>query len=137
MQLEDLFDKIAKSGESEFHVMLCALQTLGIPYKMHWAPASSNEEFHRKALKDGGFNLSVHCLTGVCIGNQMYVFSTGKAHWVGEHEGRGPNGAFLYVMDMEKNEIVYNRLKYLQSKSEFNWRVTGVHALASQYDFKL
>ncbi len=143
--LEDLFDELPKKGESEFHIMLCALQTLGITYSMHWAPGTTDKALHRKTLDEGGFNLSEGCLTGICIGNQMFVFSTGQAHWttgkdpenLNEHKGHGPNGAFLYVIDIQQNKLIKYRTKYLRESLESDHKPTGVKALAEQYQFQV
>lgn len=144
MQLEKLFDELPKKGgESEYHLMLCALKTLGIRFTSHYAPGSTDEDFHRKALDKGGFNLSTGAIIGICIGNQMFVFSTGKAHWttgedpddMNEHKGHGPDGAFLYVVDTVKNQVIYHRTGRCHQTSEFDKNITGVKALATQYNF--
>lgn len=130
MMLEDFFNNLPKKGETEFHIFLCTLKTLGIPHSMHWMPSYKNNGIHATLLKEGGFNLSEDSINGVVIGDKMFVFSSGQAHWTGE-EGHGPSSAFLYILDTKTNTATYRA----QYKSDGFFYLSGLQALKNQYGF--
>lgn len=129
---------------SEFGRFIDFLRTTGIHFNVHWAPAENNiktKKIHQKILKEGGFNITALALNGICIGNQMFVFSVGEAHWttgpdpddMDQHKGHGPKGVFLYVFDMTTNKLINYRTKCSLFNGRFDENTTGLQALMSSY----
>lgn len=117
---------------SEFGKFLDMLKMLGIPHSIHWAPGNNGTDestkIHQKILQDGGFSLTALALTGIVIGDEMLVFSTGQAHWSDENTGHGPSGAFLYRYNMKTGERTHRT-----HRTTMNGKFNGLAALAVQH----
>lgn len=124
---------------SEYQLFLDALKVCGIPFSHHHMPNYQREEEFQKILLDSGFELTSHALTGLVLGDLMYVFSTGQAHWTTDkddpearHQGWGPNGAFVFTYNMKTKEVV-KRGNYSESSSGFLPGLHGRNALEGEY----
>lgn len=122
---------------SEWQLFLDALKVCGIPHSWHHMPNYTREEEFQNILKDNGFNLTSHALVGLVVGDVMYVFSTGKAHWTTDeadrearHMGWGPDGAFVFAYNMNTKEVTQRTQMDTSGKST---GLTGYEALASTY----
>lgn len=129
--------------DTEWEAWIHAIMWAGIPYS-HWHMLPQ-EEMWQKLIAEGGYNVTAFACHLVQIGDEQFVFSTGKAVWTvnpddpDDQQGHGPNSPLLFVRNAKTGEVRYRTFNPdgPDRRYEADSRtLTGVKALARQYGFE-
>lgn len=125
--------------DNEYCTFMDTMKYFGITYNTwHQLP----KEKWQDIVSAEGYGITSLATFGLVIDHMMFVFSTGKPHWVVEPSGDetginevafGPEAAFLYAYDNKENKVIHRR-NIGQSGRPYGDAI-GVEAMAIQYQF--